>query len=205
MTTTAVKENYQSPVVAKNYDQERFANLAGKTFDNLEKRAIRRILRPLVLRDPPAAVLDVPCGTGRITHLLLQMGLHVVGGDISRAMLDQAQDRCAAWPNQISFQQMDLDHLDLPDGSFDLVTCIRLLHHLDSPARAAILQELSRVHRHYVLVNVSLSTPYYRLRRRAKRLLGQGVSRASSTWVEIIREISMPICTWPRRPTLLRV
>ena len=51
-----------------------------------------------------------------------------------------------------------------------------------------MLTELARVSRRFVLVNVSLSTPFYRWRRRLKRLLGQGVSRQSSTWRQIRAE-----------------
>jgi ubiquinone/menaquinone biosynthesis C-methylase UbiE len=120
--------------------------------------------------------------------VLLEEGLVVTGGDISEAMLAVARQKCDSFGEQAAFRSLDLDSLDLSDRSFELVTCIRLFHHLKTLARAAVLKELARVSTRYVLVNVSFSSPYYRLRRSVKRQLGQGVSRASSTWSEITWE-----------------
>lgn len=188
MSSATVKQHYQNERVAREYDRKRFSSFAGRTFDALEKRALRKVLN-LARRDiPQPRTLDVPCGTGRITQLWLQEGLQVVGGDISQAMLNVAREKCASFGPRASFDRLDLDRLNLPDDCFDLVTCIRLFHHLASPARTAILRELSRVSSRFVLVNVSYSSAFYRLRRRVKRTLGQGVSRTSSTWSEIQNE-----------------
>jgi ubiquinone/menaquinone biosynthesis C-methylase UbiE len=186
--STDVKHHYQDEAVARSYDRQRFSGPVGRTFDALEKWALRRVLRGVLRGSPRPRVLDVPCGTGRITELLLGLGLEVVGGDISPAMMDVARLKCARFGDRAAFRRLDLDGLDLPDDSVDLVTCIRLFHHLGTERRGAILRELARVTRRHVVVNVSLSSPYYRLRRRLKRALGQGISRASSTWAEIGRE-----------------
>jgi ubiquinone/menaquinone biosynthesis C-methylase UbiE len=188
MTTAIVKDRYRTAPVAEGYDRERFTSLAGRVFDVLERRTIRRVLAPFCQFPDYTRVLDVPCGTGRITALLLDMGLPVTGGDISPAMLDVARHRCAKFGRWLDLREMDLDRLDVPDSSYDMVTCIRLLHHLHSPARAAVLRELARVSRRYVLINVSYSSRYYRLRRTLKRGLGQGISRSSATWRQIERE-----------------
>jgi ubiquinone/menaquinone biosynthesis C-methylase UbiE len=191
MTTQleSIKQHYQHPEVARSYDRERFSGLVGRTFDSLEKRAIRQAIRRARQTIPSPVVLDVPCGTGRITELFLDQGLQVMGGDISRSMLEIAQSRCVRFIDQVSFRQLDLDGLDCANASFDLVSCIRLFHHLDTETRERYLSELARVSRQFVLINVSLSTPYYRFRRRVKRWLGQGVSKTSSSWTEIRREI----------------
>jgi len=188
MSTAVVREAYQSVATATGYDTERFASRMGARFDRLEKRAIERVIDRAVGRDRTARVLDAPCGTGRITELLLSMGFAVLGVDISQAMMAVAGDKCRAYAGQAAFQRMDLERLDLPSDSFDLVTCVRLLHHLDTGQREAVLKELARVSRQWVVVNVSYSSWYYRARRALKRILGQGVSRQSSTWVDIQRE-----------------
>jgi ubiquinone/menaquinone biosynthesis C-methylase UbiE len=187
-TTAIVKDHYQNREIAQAYDRERFRGVVGRTFDALEKRALRKALGVVGKALPRPRVLDVPCGTGRITELLLEQGLDVTGGDISPAMMEVAREKTARFGEHVSYRQLDLDRLDLPEGSFDLVTCIRLFHHLETGARGRILGELARVSRRFVLVNVSLSSAYHRLRRRVKRFLGQGVSRTSSTWTEIYRE-----------------
>jgi ubiquinone/menaquinone biosynthesis C-methylase UbiE len=188
VTTAIVKDHYQSPTVAGAYDRQRFASFTGRTFDRLEQRAIAHLVRRAVAgcaSDDRLRVLDVPCGTGRITRLLLDLGLQVVGGDISPAMIAQARVRCAGSTSRVEFSVLDLDQLDLPEGSFDLVSCIRLFHHLHTAERQAVLHELARVSRRFVLANVSYSSRFYRLRRQVKRWLGQGVCRAGSTEQEV--------------------
>lgn len=188
MNTTTVKANYQEVAVARAYDKERFQSFVGRSFDRLEKRAIRKMVEKACRTFSQPKVLDAPCGTGRITELLLEMGLPVTGGDISPAMIEVAQEKCARFGDRLGFRTLDLEGSNLPAGSFDLVTCIRLFHHLNTNAREKILRELGRLTRRFVIVTASISTPYYRCRRGLKRLLGQGVSATSSTWSEIARE-----------------
>jgi ubiquinone/menaquinone biosynthesis C-methylase UbiE len=188
MTKRNIKDQYLDDAVATQYDRDRFSSFVGRTFNRLEKRTLRSVVTRAKRELPNPAVLDIPCGTGRITELLLEEGLTVTGGDISAAMIDVARRRLARFGAQVSFRQLDLDRLAMEDDSVDLVTCIRLLHHIDSPARARILRECARVTRRFVIINVSYSSPLYRLRRRLKQAMGQGVSAASSTWTEIEQE-----------------
>jgi len=187
-TSSLVKQHYQDKAVAAAYDRQRFSSLTGRLFDTLEKRAIRSLVRKVLRYSRQPTVLDIPCGTGRITELLLQMDLQVLGGDISEPMLTLAGEKCARFGRRAAFRRLDLDDLDMPADSFDLVTCVRLMHHLDTEAREAIFKQLARVARRFVLVNVSFSSPFYRFRRRVKRMLGRGVSKQSSTWRQIQRE-----------------
>ncbi|MFA5864847.1 MAG: methyltransferase domain-containing protein [Phycisphaerae bacterium] len=188
MATEVVKEYYQDSVVARDYDAQRFSNLIGRTFDRLEKKAIQKSVRRTLAELPNPNVLDVPCGTGRITELLLDMGLNVVGGDISPQMIDVAREKCSRFGNCVSFRQLDLDDPALPENSFDLVICIRLMHHLDSDSRKGIFKTLSKMTRRFVMVNVSYMSPIYRIRRVVKRMLRQGISRECSTWPQILEE-----------------
>jgi len=190
MSTDGIKDQYTDEAVAQAYDRERFVSFVGRTLDRLEQRALGRALA-LALGSrvvPEPLVLDIPCGTGRITERLLERGLTVIGGDISPAMMDVARVKCARFGSRVSWRQLDLDRLEMDSGAVDIATCFRLFHHIDSTARAAILRELARVSRHFVIVNVSYSSPFYRWRRRAKQALGQGISRTSSTAAEIERE-----------------
>jgi ubiquinone/menaquinone biosynthesis C-methylase UbiE len=188
MSEFSVKDHYLDNSVAQDYDRERFSGVIGRTFHRLERRTLVSVVGLVTKEVPQPRVLDIPCGTGRITELLLEQGLTVTGGDISPAMIQVAREKLARFGSRASWRQLDLDRLDLEDNSFDLVTCIRLLHHLHTDARARVLREIARVTRRFVLINVSFSSPVYRLRRRVKRALGQGVSTASSTWAEIERE-----------------
>ena len=77
--------HYQDPAVVARYDAERFSGPQGQRSTRAKWNAIRRGLGGEFER--VGSVLDVPCGTGRFTELLLGAGKHVVNADRSRAML----------------------------------------------------------------------------------------------------------------------
>jgi ubiquinone/menaquinone biosynthesis C-methylase UbiE len=190
MKNSEIRDYYKDDSIADSYDADRFSSPIGRLFDAMEKRTLRQVVRRAVAGIASPAVLDAPCGTGRITEILLEEGLTVVGGDISPAMIAVAQQKCKRFGAAVSWRQVDLERLDIPDNSFDLVTCIRLFHHLETPDREAILRQLARVSRRYVLVNVAYSAAIYRMRRKLKLALGLETSRTSSTKEEILREAS---------------
>jgi ubiquinone/menaquinone biosynthesis C-methylase UbiE len=64
-----------------------------------------------------ARVLDVPCGTGRISVPLAERGFAVSGLDISNRVLEAAR---AAAP-ELDLRQGDMRELPWPDASFDAV------------------------------------------------------------------------------------
>ena len=81
----------------------------------------------LAFRDLPALIrrynhgsraLDFGCGTGRSTRFLRNLGLNVIGVDISQAMLDQAR---AIDPSGEYYLIRDSIVGELVPGSFDLI------------------------------------------------------------------------------------
>jgi polysaccharide biosynthesis protein PslH len=188
MATEVIKDYYRNDTVAQNYDRDRFASLSGKIFDALEKHAFRKMMNRVLETLPTPSVIDVPCGTGRITEVLLGLGVYVTGADISEEMMGVAGAKCSRFGDRVRFQRLDLDSPDLPEKAYDVVTCIRMLHHLDARARENVLRSLARISRKYVLINLSFSSPFYRMRRRLKRLVGLGISRESTTWKQLLAE-----------------
>ncbi|MFF9525643.1 class I SAM-dependent methyltransferase [Streptomyces achromogenes] len=91
----------------------------------------------------PGRLLDVACGTGIVTRRLAaaRPGLRVTGADLTPAMLRRAAARL---PGRVV--RADSRRLPFPDGTFDAVTTIWLLHLLDDPADLrAVLAECARV------------------------------------------------------------
>jgi ubiquinone/menaquinone biosynthesis C-methylase UbiE len=189
MNIANARERYQIEAVAASYDAKRFRGVRGRTIDALEKRAIRRALAHVLRQLPFPRVLDAPCGTGRITEILLDDGLPVTGGDLSLPMLERARRKLAHYGEQINWRQLDLEALDLPDGSFDLVTCIRLFNHLGTAQRQRILQELARVTTGFVILNMSFSTPFYRVVSQFKRVAGVPMPKEPSTWNDLCQQV----------------
>ena len=166
------KMRYQQEKVVLSYERVRFTSPRGRAIDALEKRAIRKALDAVCRELPSPRVLDLPCGTGRITELLLERGLVVTGGDISLPMIEVAREKLSRFGDRVSLHRMDVEHLDFPDRSFDLVTCIRLFNHIGLAERERALSELARVSRGFVLVNVSFISPSYRPAIQLKRYFG---------------------------------
>jgi SAM-dependent methyltransferase len=68
--------------------------------------------------EPPARILDVPCGFGRHAGLLAECGFTVAGIDISSDQINQAR---RAWP-AASFEVRDMRNP--PEGPFDAILCL---------------------------------------------------------------------------------
>ena len=67
-----------------------------------------------------ATVLDVGCGAGRTTIPLAEMGLEVIGVDLSEAMIEAARRQAGAAGVEVEFRVMDAMVLDFPEAHFDI-------------------------------------------------------------------------------------
>jgi SAM-dependent methyltransferase len=94
---------------------------------------------------PPAEVLDAPCGYGRHSLELAAAGYRVTGADRSAVLLDEARRRSGGneWPSWVQ-----ADHRELPfeDASFDAVfNLFSSLGYRGEEGDCATLSELRRV------------------------------------------------------------
>lgn len=166
-------EHYQDTSVAESYDDVRFSSFSGRLFNRLEKKTIVEAFRGLVPRG--GIIADVPCGTGRIAEALLEAGYRVVGIDVSPAMLAVARKKVARFGDR--FEARVADVLDLDDGfwTFDGALCCRVLMHFPPKHQIAFLRKVASLAHGPVVFNHSRITPYQRVRRGAKHLLGKGM------------------------------
>ena len=100
---------------------------------------LRRLLAPLAGTE---RALDVGCGTGALAYALAPLVGEVVGVDQSEEYLAAARDHA---PPGVTFLLGDAQSLDFPYGDFDLVGCLRVLHHVRRPE--LVVSELARVTR----------------------------------------------------------
>jgi SAM-dependent methyltransferase len=89
-------------------------------------------------------VLDAGCGDGYHTRTLARMGAHIVGVDISEAMLATALAEEHREPIGIRYQQLSFAKLDgFANASFDAV--VSMMSMMDAPDLEGSLAEFARV------------------------------------------------------------
>lgn len=130
-------QRYGWDLAADRYDACWHASLSAAQAALLEKIGLR----------PGEQVLDVACGTGLVTLAaasLVGPAGRLTGTDISERMVARARKAAAeAGMANASFERMDAESLQLPDGSFDVATCALGLMYLPDPEAA--LREIFRV------------------------------------------------------------
>lgn len=100
-----------------------------------------------VLDVPPgAALLDVPCGHGRIANRLARRGYRVAGLDRSPLFLARARDEARAWDVEVDYREGDMRALPWPEASFDAVICwFTSFGYFDEEDNRRVLAEFHRV------------------------------------------------------------
>lgn len=85
---------------------------------------------------PGVRVLDVGVGTGNAAIEAVRRGAIVTGIDLTPAQIDRARARCAKEGVKIELRVGNAEHLDVPDGSFDVVLSVMGMIFSPNPARA---------------------------------------------------------------------
>lgn len=139
----------------------------GKLVKIYESRLILELLEPC----PGEELLDAGCGTGIFTLSWLSKGVHSIGLDISRPMLNLAIKNTTG--NSFATVQGDMVRLPFKDCSFDKAVSITALEFIQDAKKA--IDELFRVTRTGGLVVVATlnSLSPWAARRQAKTSSGQ--------------------------------
>ncbi len=87
------------------------------------------------------SVLDVGCGAGFLSNALSAAGLKVTGVDLSEESLKVAAQYDET--KSVHYQKADAYHLPFADQSFDILTAMDFLEHVEDPA--LVIKEFSRV------------------------------------------------------------
>jgi ubiquinone/menaquinone biosynthesis C-methylase UbiE len=191
------RSHYQNTGAAERYDDVRFRSLSGRVFQWADRKSMLAVIADL---NPGMIVLDAPCGTGRMSRLFLEKGLKVIGGDISGQMMAVARKRTGEIKGDIAFCRMDLTGLPLQDSAVASAFSIRFLPHIPPAERVLMLRELRRVTRKWVVISVSVSSPWHRLRRKIRDWLGLPKSvRYPATLREIEAELQQSGLTAVRK------
>jgi len=134
------------------YRRARYKGMDQKIVNNRERRILEKIFGSMNEKD--ISILDVPCGYGRFSELLLKRSLNLTSADIFFPMVLSARKYSPATESSHHFLVGDIKHLPLRDNSFDCVVTIRLFQHILQPStRFQILKELHRVAKKVVILS----------------------------------------------------
>ncbi|MGE5765837.1 MAG: ArsR/SmtB family transcription factor [Bacteroidota bacterium] len=105
---------------------------------------VERQLAALIAEERVDDLLDIGTGTGRVLEILADKVTHAVGIDLSSDMLMLARSKLErARLRNCVVRKGDMNHLPLPQASFDAVTIHQVLHYAERPGRT--IQEAARV------------------------------------------------------------
>jgi|SRR3990172_12245317 len=92
-------------------------------------------------------VLDVGCGTGRLTFAALDraQGAVIHGIDASPEMIGVARGKARRRKAEVDFQTAAIEKLPFGDAGFDLVLSGFMLHHLPEDVKKSGIAEVARV------------------------------------------------------------
>jgi glycosyltransferase involved in cell wall biosynthesis len=146
-----IRENgssiYFKPDIASTYDEIRL----GDSF-NLYKHTAEVMSLLSLLPTPSIFLLEVGCGTGRITSELTSKGFHIVPTDPSLPMLQEFQKK-PKLPNPIN---TDGKLLPFRNDQFEGTYSLRVIWHLSTfQAISQILSEAARVSSQFIILDIT--------------------------------------------------
>jgi len=126
-------------LVMRRYDQ------SAKAYDTLyreeQEAKIRTAMNNLTLnRD--SVILDAGCGTGLLFEHVAEKSKFIIGTDISRGILREAEKKAKHYQN-VGLIRADADKMPFQNQTFDMVFAITLLQNTPNPQ--ATLNEVKRV------------------------------------------------------------
>jgi ubiquinone/menaquinone biosynthesis C-methylase UbiE len=141
--------------VANSYDVDRQEEIHWM----LENSYIQTLYKNLHI----STLLDLPVGTGRFMQYYENVK-NIVGIDISEDMLNIAKKKALQLPYKILLQKGDAFHLTYPNDFFLHTVCFRLMHLIPPDARQMFINELTRVTRDKVILQVYMENklPLYK-------------------------------------------
>ena len=133
-------------------------------------------------RDEVKTFLDLPCGVGRISLWLGQKGFSITAGDLGEAALELTKKLMADAGIAADISVQDIFAMTYDDRSFDAIICFRLLHHFSEPEdQAALIAELCRCAKKYVLISYLSPYSVTSIRRKARKLITAKPVKQNST------------------------
>ncbi|MFS0690164.1 class I SAM-dependent methyltransferase [Sporosarcina sp. 179-K 8C2 HS] len=122
---------------------EKYAN--PEMYDHLYEGYKKDLDLILKWAHPDQVILELACGTGRLTIPMAQRGFQMIGVDLHEGMLARAKLKAAEQGVAIKFVQQDCTQLNIPvKSSLVFMTGNSFQHFLTNEAQDALLQSVRK-------------------------------------------------------------
>ena len=150
------------------YERKRYRGLDQRFVHNREEKILRKILQKV--GDTSLLVLDVPCGYGRFSDLILEKDFSLVSSDISFYMVARTRENSRHLSLPLAVVADVKRGLPFKQGVFGLLFSIRFFHHVhEKQEREAILREFSRVTSQWTVLSYYRMNFLHSLQRKLRR------------------------------------
>lgn len=182
------RKRYQSKSYAAHYDHARYGGILGRIKNWNTLSTIGKALKEI---GKGSSMLDVPCGTGRLAPLVLENGFRWIGADISFEMMEVAREKTASFRNAIGNVRLESERMPFKTNSIDCVASIRFIYHVPTrEGRIAILRELGRISREWVMIDYNYPNPLKAMYRRLGHLVKPPKRKRRLSMREIYDELA---------------
>ncbi len=125
----------------------KYERLHDEIFNPIEQERLRRVLTTAVeairTGSKPPRALDLGCGSGNLTHHLLELGTEVVSADVSVGFLQLIEKKFSQTGRSETLELNGTDLSNIGSEQFDLVATYSVLHHI--PDYIKIVEEMCRI------------------------------------------------------------
>lgn len=178
------KTYYADKKVVSDYYNFRYGGRSGE-YVNRRELTITKELLPIKGR-----ILDIPCGRGRLTKILLEQGFDVIAADYSPEMINQAKEAL-----RVPIIRADAFNLPFKDASFDCVISLRFTFHYQEIQN--FFREAARIIKKggfiifdtYRWSPMAFSLPY------PQRLGGRVFIHSQKRILQILKELNLKVIT----------
>ncbi|NQT81254.1 MAG: methyltransferase domain-containing protein [Candidatus Aminicenantes bacterium] len=136
----------------EEYERKRYRGIDQRIVHGRERKILRKILR--IIGGSNLRVLDIPCGYGRFSKLLLDKDIFLVGSDLSFFMVKRAKEMSFTPNGSLGVVADAKLGLPFKKDVFDIILCMRFFHHVhEEEERESILKEFSWVTAEWVILS----------------------------------------------------
>ncbi|MFT5322140.1 MAG: ubiquinone/menaquinone biosynthesis C-methylase UbiE, partial [Pseudohongiellaceae bacterium] len=125
---------------ARVYEQTRYETRYGRVFRKLHHHVLRDALSAT---NPDASCLEVACGTGHTTRVLVEHFNSLTACDLTPEMMSKNQ--FGSDEKKVTYMQANAFSLPFPDNSYEVLVSTRFFHLFNWEDQQRLFEEFNRV------------------------------------------------------------